>query len=132
MSRRSQRSVLVAVAAGGALGGPARDAVAQLVHVAPGPFPSATFSRGTFVINVTGSLVLGFITGLALYHGLDDDVRVVAGTGFCGAYTTFSAFSLETVRMIERGAYGAALRYSVATLFVAVAAAAVGLAVAAL
>lgn len=93
---------------------------------------SDTFSTGTFVINATGSLLLGFITGLALYHGLHGAPRVVAGTGFCGAYTTFSAFSLETVRMIEQGAHRAALRYSLSTAAVCGTAAAIGMALGAL
>lgn len=86
-----------------------------------------TFALGTFWINVSGSLILGVLTGLALYHGLDDDVRVVAGTGFCGAYTTFSAFALETVRMVERRTYRAATRYALLTLVACLAAAAIGL-----
>jgi CrcB protein len=65
---------------------------------------------GTSVINITGSLLLGLITGFGIYHGLASDLRFVAGTGFCGAYTTFSTFSYETVRLAEAGAFGAAAR----------------------
>lgn len=87
--------------------------------------------RGTFVVNVTGSLALGLLTGLALYHGLSDSPRVVLGTGFCGTYTTFSTHTFETVRLIEDGAIGEAARTALGTLVAATGAAAVGLALAA-
>ena len=68
------------------------------------------FPWGTCVVNISGSFVLGVITGLALYHGLGVDSKLVFGTGFCGAYTTFSTFSYETVRLAEGGLTGAAIR----------------------
>ena len=63
----------------------------------------AASSRGTSVINVTGSFVLGVLTGLSLYHAFPADAKLVLGTGFCGAYTTFSTFTFETVRLAETG-----------------------------
>jgi len=106
---------LVFIAAG-ALGAPAR----YLVDGAIGDRTEGVFPWGTFVVNATGSFALGLLTGLAL------------GTGFCGAYTTFSTFSFETVRLIEEGAVNEAVRNSLGTLVVGAAAAAAGLALAAL
>ena len=90
------------------------------------------FPWGTLVINLTGSLLLGVITGLALHHGLPSSGKIVLGTGFCGAYTTFSTFSFETVRLLEEGAAAEAFRNAAGTLVGCAAAAAVGLAVASL
>jgi CrcB protein len=61
------------------------------------------FPWGTFVVNASGSLVLGVLTGLALEHGLSATTKTVLGTGFCGAFTTFSTFAFETVRLAEEG-----------------------------
>ena len=63
-----------------------------------GPFPWATF-----VINVSGSFLLGVVVGLAQYHGLTSLPTTVVATGFCGAFTTFSTFSYESVRLLEQG-----------------------------
>ena len=83
---------------------------------------------GTFWVNVTGCLALGVITGFTDHHSAVA-VHTVAGTGFCGAYTTFSTFSVESVRLIETGRYGAAARYVGTSLVVGGLAAAVGLAI---
>jgi CrcB protein len=123
--------VTPAIAAGlvvaGAVGAPARyllDGVVQ--DRTEGAFP-----WGTFVINVTGSLLLGLITGAALYHAFPNTPKVWLGTGFCGAYTTFSTFTFETIRLLEEGDVTEALRNASASLIVATLAAAAGLALAA-
>ena len=59
------------------------------------------FPWGTIVINVSGALLLGIITALALRHGVSAKEKLVIGTGFCGGYTTFSTASFEAVRLLE-------------------------------
>jgi fluoride exporter len=62
------------------------------------------FPLGTLIINVLGSFVLGYVTTLALNGRLSPDLRLAIGTGFCGAFTTFSTFELEAQGLIARGA----------------------------
>ena len=87
---------------------------------------------GTFVINVSGSFVLGVLTGLVLYHAFPATPKTILGTGFCGAYTTFSTFAYECVRLAEERATGTAVRVVVASLVFPALAAAAGLALATL
>lgn len=100
-----------------------------LLDRAVGQRARGVFPRGTLIINVTGSLLLGVITGLALHHGLSRSARIVLGTGFCGAYTTFSTFTFETVRLVEEGALVEAFRNAAGTVVACAVAAAFGLAV---
>ena len=87
-----------------------------------GPFP-----WGTYVVNLTGCFVLGGVTGVGLYHDLGATVRTVIGTGGLGAFTTFSTFAFETVRLAEEGVVDAALRNVAGTFVVGLAAAGLGL-----
>ncbi len=110
------------------IGTPARYLIDGLVQ----DRTDGAFPWGTFVVNISGCFVLGTITGLALYHGLDATTRVVVGTGGMGAYTTFSTFTFETVRLAEEGAIDEALRNVAASFIVGLAAAGAGLALMAL
>jgi CrcB protein len=83
---------------------------------------------GTLAVNVTGCLLLGLIWGWVDHHPDDVLFRTIAGTGFCGAFTTFSTFSVETVRLLEQSRYAAAVRYLAISLLLGGVAAAVGLA----
>jgi CrcB protein len=90
--------LLAGIAVAGAAGALARYWVdAAVVRRAPSGMPAATLA-----INVSGSFVLGVVTGLALYHGFATTPRVVLGTGFCGGYTTFSTFAYEIVFLAEQ------------------------------
>ena len=111
-----------------AVGAPLR----YLVDGAIAERAEGVFPWGTFVINASGSLVLGVLTGLGLYHAFPKVPKVILGTGFCGAYTTFSTFTYETVELLEEGALNEAARNAFGTLIVGAGAAALGLALAAL
>ncbi|MEV6805598.1 fluoride efflux transporter CrcB [Streptomyces sp. NPDC051132] len=87
------------VVAGAVVGAPLRyltDRAVQARH-------DSLFPWGTFVVNVTGCLVLGLVTGGASAGAIGPDLRLVLGTGLCGALTTYSTFSYETLRLTEAG-----------------------------
>jgi len=96
------------VALGGALGAMARYGADSAMMRLAGP----GFPWGTLAVNLIGSLVLGLLIGAAA-HGLhlSQEARALAVTGFLGAFTTFSTFSLNTVTLVERGETAAALGY---------------------
>jgi len=87
---------------------------------------------GTMVVNLSGSLLFGILTGLVLFHRAPGVLALVGGTGFCGGYTTFSTASFETVRLLQRGEHANALVTAAGTLFGCLATAAAGLGLAAL
>ncbi|GAB3615358.1 hypothetical protein GCM10027415_36980 [Humibacter ginsengisoli] len=87
---------------------------------------------GTLLINVSGSLLLGFLTGLSAFHAAPDDWRIILGTGFLGGYTTFSTASFETARLLMERKGVASVVNSLGMLVLSVLAAAAGLALAAL
>ncbi|GGG12763.1 putative fluoride ion transporter CrcB [Rhodococcoides trifolii] len=86
------------------------------------------FPLGTFVVNVTGSLVLGVLAGLVTFHGQPPEWQTVLGTGFCGGYTTFSTASVETVRLVQAGERATAAANALGSVVSSVAACALGLA----
>jgi CrcB protein len=66
----------------------------------------SVFPWGTFTVNVAGSLVLGLLTGAAAAGAADSRLQLLLGTGLCGALTTYSTFSYETLRLAQAGARG--------------------------
>ncbi|MFF8943438.1 fluoride efflux transporter CrcB [Streptomyces sp. NPDC014864] len=64
----------------------------------------SVFPWGTFVVNVTGCLVLGLLTGAVSAGAAGPHLQLLLGTGLCGALTTYSTFSYETLRLTETGA----------------------------
>ncbi len=116
------------VMAGGALGTLAR----YLVSLAALPI-SGRLPWGTIIINITGSLVIGFFGTLTLAGGrypAPEQVRLFVMIGLCGGYTTFSSFSLQTLDLIRTGGTGRALVNIAASVILCLAAVAVGHAIA--
>ena len=84
---------------------------------------------GTFWVNISGCLLLGLVVGWVDHHG-GHRLQTIAGTGFCGAYTTFSTFSVESVGLLQSRRYGPAARYVLTSVIAGGIAAAAGLAIA--
>jgi CrcB protein len=118
----------LAVAGAGGVGAVLRALIVH--HVArrrPDPLP-----LGTMMVNISGSLVLGFLTGLSLYHGFGPHELDVAGIGLCGGYTTWSTASWESVHLLRDGHRSEAVLYTFGGLALCLAAAAGGMGLAAL
>ena len=95
------------VAIGSAIGGVLRYAIARAMEPVSGGFP-----WGTFVVNVAGCMVIGFFGTLTLAGGryaVAENWRVFVIVGFCGGFTTFSSFSLQTFELLRTGRWGLAL-----------------------
>ena len=121
------------VAAGGALGAMARYGLGLTVgRLAPGAAWPQSWPWGTFTANVTGGLLMGLLAGwLALKGGAEaETIRLFAAVGVLGGFTTFSAFSLEAVQMIERRQWALASGYVAASTVLAIAAVFLGLMIA--
>ncbi|MFI8189286.1 fluoride efflux transporter CrcB [Streptomyces sp. NPDC085946] len=102
------------VVAGAMVGAPLRyltDRAVQARH-------DSVFPWGTFTVNVAGCLALGLLTGAAVAGAAGSHLRLLLGTGLCGALTTYSTFSYETLRLAETGAH----RYAVLNVAASVAA----------
>ncbi|MBX5492529.1 MAG: fluoride efflux transporter CrcB [Chloroflexi bacterium] len=115
------------IALGGALGANVR----YIVNLLAGRWLGATFPYGTLGINITGSLVLGFFLTLATERlEIDPLWRLFFATGFLGAYTTFSAYTYESLLLLREGAYVPALAYLVGSVLGGLGGAALGIAAA--
>ena len=88
----------------------------------PGSFPVHTL-----LVNIFGSLLIGIIFALSLKNNLiSDDLKLFLATGICGGFTTFSAFSLETMQLLRSGNYVTAGLYILISVFASVAATFIG------
>jgi CrcB protein len=117
-------TLLVSLAAG--VGAVLRYVVDSVVaHRTRGAFP-----LGTFVVNVSGSLLLGLLVGLSLHHGLGERPALVLGVGLTGGYTTMSTWAWESLALVDEGASGLALLNVVGSVAAGLLAAVCGLALA--
>ena len=117
--------LILAIAAGGALGAVARHQVsAKVMHLVGSGFP-----WGTVFVNVLGSFLMGvLIEMMAQRMNIGMELRAFLTVGFLGAFTTFSTFSLNFVTLFERGAGMAALGYALISVVLAISALFAGLA----
>ena len=107
-----------AVAIGGAAGSVARLLAGEAIQQRIG----TSFPVGTLVINVSGSLLLGFIIRIALdVPAVTPTTRALLTTGFCGGFTTFSTFSYDTAVLLENGTLIRASVYALASVLLSVA-----------
>ncbi|MEV5508198.1 fluoride efflux transporter CrcB [Streptomyces orinoci] len=100
------------VVIGAMVGAPARylaDRAVQKRH-------DTVFPWGTFIVNVTGCLILGLLTGAVAAGAASSQLQLLIGTGLCGALTTYSTFSYETLRLAEDGARFFAAAYALGSL----------------
>jgi CrcB protein len=114
------------VIAGAAVGAPLRyltDRAVQRRH-------DTVFPWGTFAVNVAGCLILGVLAGAVSYGAASHSVQLLVGTGLCGALTTYSTFSYETMRLADSGAKFFAAANVVASVVAGLGAVLVGLTVA--
>ncbi|WP_404371901.1 fluoride efflux transporter CrcB [Sphingomonas sp. MMS24-J45] len=95
------------VMAGGAIGSAARYLVGRATLRGFGP----DFPYGTLTVNLVGGFAMGVLAGMLARYNANENWRLLLGVGVLGGFTTFSAFSLDVVTMIERGNLGVALGY---------------------
>jgi CrcB protein len=124
-----QPRMWLAVALGGLLGTPVRYAVGGWL-----PTPADGWPTATFLVNLSGAFLLGLLLEALARRGPDVGgrraLRLFAGTGFCGALTTYSTLAVEVDLLVDHGRWAVAVGYAAASVAAGLVAAAAGVAVA--
>lgn len=120
--------LILALAAGGALGTVARFLVTGWVH----RWAAEGFPWGTFAVNAAGSMLIGFILRMQEAITVTPEMRAFLTIGLLGGFTTFSAYSWETVLLLRAGQFATAGAYALGSVLVGVLAVLIGFALAAL
>lgn len=110
------RSVLLV-----ALGGAAGSVLRFLCSVAISRWTKAAFPWSTFCVNVIGCLCIGFFIGYLQKSGVGNtQLKMLLTTGFCGGFTTFSAFALENLQLFQNGQAGTAILYALSSMVIGI------------
>ena len=123
------------VAIGGAVGAVLRYQLGRAMTVWLGGPAMSIFPWATLAVNALGSLLMGMLAGWLVRHGAvgsgqgSEQLRLLLGVGLLGGFTTFSAFSLEMVRLIERGQFALAGLYAILSFALGISALLFGLTV---
>lgn len=96
---------------GGGLGAMARYGIAKLL-----PSPEQGFPTATFLANAISCIILGMLMGYVMQKGLSYKMQLLAMTGFCGGFSTFSTFSAETFSLLQNGHTMTAMTYIIVSL----------------
>ncbi|HEY1008820.1 MAG: fluoride efflux transporter CrcB [Daejeonella sp.] len=120
--------IVLLIGIGSFIGGIARYLLSQLIQNKA----LVTFPYGTLAVNIVGCFLIGIVYGVAERSGLSNEWRLFIATGILGGFTTFSAFSYESINLMRDGQAGAALVYIAASIMLGLAATFIGLSVGAL
>jgi fluoride exporter len=116
----ARMNAFLLVGLGGAIGAMTRFGIGRLLG-------ASSFPWATLTVNVVGGLLMGLLAGWLVARNGNEPLQLFLGVGVLGGFTTFSAFSLETILLIVRGAPGQAALYVLASVVASVAAVAIGL-----
>jgi CrcB protein len=120
--------IILSIAIGGALGAVARYGLSLAWPKEASDWPFLNWPWATFIANISGCLLIGVLTGLLNRgDGASETVKYFLLTGFCGGYTTFSTFSLETLRLMQNGQNMSALLYLLLSAILGISATFLGL-----
>lgn len=115
---------IILVAIGGMLGSILRFLAGHFIN----PVPPSAFPYGTFAVNIIGCLLIGMISGLSQRHEwLSPELRIFLTVGFCGGFTTFSAFAYENIVLFQQKDYLTLGLYSVLSFVLCLVATFIGL-----
>ena len=128
MSSHTPLAATGLVALGGGAGAVLRYQAGRGLTALLGPATVSAFPWATLLVNISGSLAMGLLAGWLARHGTGGDTwRLLVGVGLLGGFTTFSAFSLEMMLLIERGQPGTAFAYAAISVLAGVTALYIGL-----
>ena len=101
---------------------------AEIEAMRSGRLHIAAFSTGptNFAVNIAGSFLIGLFYALSARFNLSTEIRMLLTTGLCGGFTTFSAFSLETLALLERGKYATGALYACGSVLACLAGVVIG------
>jgi CrcB protein len=116
---------IVLVGLGGATGSVLRYVISTLVQSQS----TSGFPYGTLAVNMVGSFIIGLLIGLSIQTPtkMSENLRLLISTGFCGGFTTFSAFSAESIAFIDKGEFSLAAAYILLSIMLGLGATFVGI-----